>query len=152
MYYKVMNKIFNKLNNNLFKVGDNYVCISDEKIKYGDTWIYVCPVNGVINSGDNGEMFTLNTIPDSWDWFEKLYDKENYKKVVFSTQFIHESIPVLDTDIIDNIEKLSDQKIVSIEVEYEEYTEENTGTELKWINTRPVVLNGKIKCKINYVL
>ena len=33
MYNKVMNKIFNKLNNNLFKVGDNYVCISDEKIK-----------------------------------------------------------------------------------------------------------------------
>lgn len=153
-----MNKIFNKLNNNLFKIGDNYVCISDEKLKYGDTWIYVCPVNGVINSGDNDEMFALNTIPDSWNWFEKLYDKENYKKVIFSTQFIHESIPILN---IEDIKLLQQPKeIISIEVEYEavmqfEKNPEFYGTFQR--NTRlsdklkPIILpNGKIKCKINY--
>ena len=199
-----MNKIFNKLNNNLFKIGDNYVCISDEGIKKGD-WVLEI-LNKVI----------FRAINEGND-----YNNYSFKKVAFSTQLIHESIPVLDISTTDNIEELSDinsvgnggiinyqrksgfidgykkakesfkytdnhivkaiafgfgickkegrapfdketisfiqslqqpKEIYSIEVEYEEYTEENTGTELKWINTRPVVLNGKIKCKINYAL
>lgn len=139
-----MNKIFNNLNNNLFKIGDNYVCINNEGIKKGD-WVLEI-LNKVI----------FRAINEGND-----YNNYSFKKVAFSTQFIHESIPVLDINTTDNIEELSlyikslqqPKEIQSIEVEYEEYTEENTGNELKWINTRPVTLpNGKIKCKINYIL
>lgn len=123
-----MNKITKsfEINKDFFKVEDNYVCVSDEEIKEGD-WVLETlnkVIFRVINEGND-------------------YAKSSFKKIINSTQFINESIPVL------NIENETNE-IKSIEVEYEEYTEENTGTELKWINTRPVVLNGKIKCKINY--
>ena len=131
-----------EINKDLFKVEDNYVCVSDEEIKYGDTWVYIS--NYGIDEVNNNDVFVLNTIPDFMNWFSKLHDRLNYKKVVFSTQFINESIPIL------NIEDETNE-IKSIEVEYEKYIEENTGNELKWVNKRPVILpNGKIKCKINY--
>ena len=133
-----------EINKDLFKVEDNYVCVSDEEIKYGDTWVYIS--NYGIDEVNNNDVFVLNTIPDFMNLFSKLHDRLNYKKVVFSTQFINESIPIL------NIEDETNE-IKSIEVEYEKYIEENTGNELKWVNNRPVILpNGKVKCKINYVL
>ena len=118
-----------EINKDLFKVEDNYVCVSDEEIKEGD-WVLETlnkVIFRVINEGND-------------------YAKSSFKKIINSTQFINESIPIL------NIEDETNE-IKSIEVEYEEYIEENTGNELKWVNKRPVILpNGKIKCKINYAL
>lgn len=157
-----MNKITKsfEINKDLFKVEDNYVCVSDEEIKYGDTWVYIS--NYGIDEVNNNDVFVLNTIPDSMNWFSKLHNRLNYKKVVFSTQLIYESIPVL------NIENETNE-IKSIEVEYEEwhcaklpinffdYIDMSQGMTVvegsQRIELKPIVLpNGKIKCKVNYAL
>lgn len=85
-------KLFNQENNNLFKVGDNYMCVSDERIDTGDWFHY---------KEDN----SINNVESSLH-FTKLKADKASKKIIFSTQFIDESIPVLDIESED-IEKLS---------------------------------------------
>ena len=68
-----------ELNKNLFKVDDNYICVSDEEIKEGD-WVLETlnkVIFRVINEGND-------------------YAKSSFKKIINSTQFINESIPVLN--------------------------------------------------------
>lgn len=78
-----MKELF-EINKNLFKVGDNYVCVSDKKIRAG---IYY------VGTGFNG----LNIF--KWqESQEKEYPNYINKKIIFSTQFIHESIPVLNIE------------------------------------------------------
>jgi hypothetical protein len=59
---------------------DNHIhIVSDEPIKYGDYWIYIHKFKNI----PQDYTITKNNLPESW--FEKLWDKSNYKKVIAST-------------------------------------------------------------------
>lgn len=82
-----MEKIF-ELGKSLFKVEDYYVCVSDEVI---NSWTYY------VGHGLNG----LNIF--KWhESQEKAYPTYINKKIIFSSKFIHESIPVLDIESEEN--------------------------------------------------
>ena len=63
-------------------VNQHIYITSDEKIKKGDYWIYVCPING-IDYGDDNNPIVKNNLNHTW--FEKLHDKNNYKKIIMTT-------------------------------------------------------------------
>lgn len=87
-----MNPVYNKENNNLFKIGDNYICVSDEKIKIGDAYIHTDAELLLL-----GFFFATNESNNS---------DGNPMKIIFSTKFIHESVPVL---YIDSEEDVTEQ-------------------------------------------
>jgi hypothetical protein len=58
-----------------------YIAAS-EPIKEGDYWIYICPIDGV-DYGDNNKAIVKNSLPSSW--FDKLHDKNNYFKIIATT-------------------------------------------------------------------
>lgn len=60
----------------------NIYITSDEKIKEGDYWIYICLING-LDYGNNNNPIVKNNLPATW--FEKLHDKKNYKKIILTT-------------------------------------------------------------------
>jgi hypothetical protein len=73
---------------------------SDEEIKEGDYWIYICPING-IDYGDNNNPIVKNNLPIGW--FDKLHDKKNYKKIILTT----------DQDLIaDGVQPIGDEFLV----------------------------------------
>lgn len=51
-----------------------------EPILIGDSWVYICPINGLDYGDDNEPIFKNISLPLSW--FEKLHDKDNYYKAV----------------------------------------------------------------------
>ena len=56
---------------------DNPVIVTDEEIKEGDSWIYINP-----KEWDTPQDYTITKNNLGREWFEKLWDKENYKKVI----------------------------------------------------------------------
>lgn len=77
-----MTKIF-KLNKNLFKVGDNYICISYDKIDLNDWFVFTWCREHTIQKCTEDKVAEID---------------HRCKKIIFSTQFIHESIPVLNIE------------------------------------------------------
>ena len=63
-------------------INQNLYITSDEVIKKGDYWIYVCPINGIYY-GDDTNPIVKNNLNSTW--FEKLHDKNNYKKIIMTT-------------------------------------------------------------------
>lgn len=212
-----MTKIF-ELNKNLFKVGDNHVCV-EENPCIGDIGFIKIGISGTVGVISYDEkchtwdLTTMDNIPYPFS------SKKYLNKIVFSTQFIHESIPVLDVeneeseeaelfykDVLcnhDHLEALKKgfksgfqkaketfkypeydlrkafqagmdyqeggiilypdehgfiqslqqpKEIKSIEVEYELRDEffNNDPDHCYESLSLPILLNGKIKCKINY--
>lgn len=72
---------------------------SDEEIKEGDYWIYICHING-LDYGDNNNPIVKNNLPHTW--FEKLHDKENYKKIILTTDqdLIKDGIQPIDDEFL----------------------------------------------------
>jgi hypothetical protein len=74
----------------------NIYITDDSEIEAGDYWIYICPING-LDYGDNNNPIVKNNLPTTW--FEKLHDKENYKKIILTT----------DQDLIkDGVQEISE--------------------------------------------
>lgn len=90
--------------------------LSDEEIQKGDYWIYLNPSEWEI---DQDNTIIQNNLPS--DWFERLWDKDNYKKVMASTDPLL-GLPQPPLGFIKKfIEKWEDdEKIEEVEVEYEE--------------------------------
>ncbi len=93
---------------------DKYLLIvSDEEIKEDDYWVYICPING-LDYGDNNNPIVKNNFDTvlliTPTWFEKLHDKENYKKIIahlpLNNSPILEGVPLLPP-LEDEVEKLS---------------------------------------------
>jgi hypothetical protein len=75
----------------------NIYITSDEEIKVGDYWIYICPINGLDYGDNNNPIVKNNLLPT---WFKKLHDKGNYKKIILTT----------DQDLIaDNVQAIDDE-------------------------------------------
>ena len=92
-----MMRIF-ELNKNLFKVGDNHVCVSDEEIK-----TYCECVN---------LAHRVIVKPTDLEWANS--NSSNLKKIIFSTQFIHESIPLLNLESEeDKVFKMASENILT---------------------------------------
>jgi hypothetical protein len=71
-----------KIIENLFLIvetRDYTFAYSNEEIKIGDYWIYICPMTGV-DYGDDGNPIVKNNLGKAW--FNKLHDKANYKRVI----------------------------------------------------------------------
>lgn len=93
-----MTKIF-ELNKNLFKVGDNHVCV-EENPRVGD-WVLEFQPNDAV-----GEIYYVRS--------EYVLAKDIQKKIVFSTQFIHESIPLLNLESEeDEVFKMASENILT---------------------------------------
>ena len=91
-----MTKIF-ELNKNLFKVDDNYVCV-EENPSVGDIGFIKIGISGtvgLISYDEKYHTWDLTTIDNIHYPFSS---KKYLNKIVFSTQFIHESIPVLNIE------------------------------------------------------
>lgn len=87
---------------------ENYLLVVDDsEIKEGDYWVYICPING-LDYGDNNNPIVKNNLPSLW--FEKLHDKENYKKIIYHLPLnnapILEGVPLLPP-LEDEAEKLA---------------------------------------------
>ena len=78
----------------------NIYITSDEEIKEGDYWIYICHING-LDYGDNNNPIVKNNLPHTW--FEKLHDKENYKKIILTTDedLIADGVQAIDDEFLE---------------------------------------------------
>lgn len=93
-----MTKIF-ELNKNLFKVGDNYVCV--EENPHVRDWVIEFQPNNTV-----GDICYIRN--------EYVLAKDIQKKIIFSTQFIHESIPLLNLESEeDNVFKMASENILT---------------------------------------
>ena len=90
--------------------GQNYqlilISLEDEKIEVGDKWIYICPINGV-DYGDKGDAIVTNNLKSNW--FDKLHDKTNYKKVIatqdqLSPEYIAKFIKQYNNGKVEDVE------------------------------------------------
>ena len=81
-------------------INQNLYITSDEVIKKGDYWIYVCPING-IDYGDDNNPIVKNNLNSTW--FEKLHDKNNYKKVILTTDsdLIQDGVQAIDDEFLE---------------------------------------------------
>jgi hypothetical protein len=72
---------------------------SDDEIREGDYWIYICHING-LDYGDNNNPIVKNNLPPTW--FEKLHDKKNYKKIILTTDqdLIKDGVQDIDNDFL----------------------------------------------------
>ena len=98
----------------------NIYITSDEEIKEGDFWLYICPING-LDYGDNGNPIVKNNLPNSW--FEKLHDKNNYKKIILSTDqdLIKDGVQAIDDGFLEWFVKNSSCEEVEVEFDYNSY-------------------------------
>jgi len=80
--------------------GVNLYIASDEEIKEGDYWLYVCPING-LDYGENNNPIVKNNLPPTW--FEKLHDKGNYKKIIITTDkdLISDGVRAIDDEFLE---------------------------------------------------
>ena len=101
--------------------GQNYqlilISLEDEKIEVGDKWIYICPINGV-DYGDKGDAIVTNNLKSNW--FDKLHDKTNYKKVIATQDQLSPEY------IAKFIKQYNNGKVDDIEIEMEEFCDEQT--------------------------
>lgn len=93
LFEKPMPNILDSENQNIY-------ITSDEEIKEGDYWIYICHING-LDYGDNNNPIVKNNLP--YTWFEKLHDKENYKKIILTTDedLIADGVQAIDDDFLE---------------------------------------------------
>ena len=107
-----MTKIF-ELNKNLFKVGDNYICV-EENPRVGDIGFIKIGISGtvgLISYDEKYHTWDLTTIDNIHYPFSS---KKYLNKIVFSTQFIHESIPLLNLESEeDNVFKMASESILT---------------------------------------
>lgn len=95
-YYYLSVEPFIQLDTKNYESFNIYIT-SDEEIKEGDYWLYICPING-LDYGDNNKPIVKNNLPNSW--FEKLHDRLNYKKIILTT----------DQDLIkDGVQAINDE-------------------------------------------
>jgi hypothetical protein len=93
-------RLFNKpMPNILDSENQNIYITSDDEIKEGDCWIYICPING-LDYGDNGNPIVKNNLPNSW--FKKLHDRLNYKKIILTTDqdLIADGVQAIDDEFL----------------------------------------------------
>jgi hypothetical protein len=78
----------------------NIYITNDSEIEAGDYWIYICPING-LDYGDNNNPIVKNNLPTTW--FEKLHDKENYKKIILTTDqdLIADGVDAIDDEFLE---------------------------------------------------
>ncbi len=78
----------------------NAYITSDEEIREGDYWVYICPING-LDDGNNNNPIVKNHLPSTW--FEKLHDKENYKKIILTTDedLIKDGVQAIDDEFLE---------------------------------------------------
>ena len=91
-----MTKIF-ELNKNLFKVGDNYICVEENPCigDIGFIKIGISGTVGVISYDEKCHTWDLTTIDNIHYPFSS---KKYLNKIIFSTQFIHDSILILNIE------------------------------------------------------
>ena len=79
-------------------MNQNIYITSDEKIKEGDYWIYISPPEW--KDTDRIEV-VRNVLPNSW--FCKLHDKENYKKIILTTdtELIKDGVQAIDDEFLE---------------------------------------------------
>ena len=87
-------------NNHFVGNYQNIYITSDEEIKEGDYWLYVCPING-LDYGENNNPIVKNNLPPTW--FEKLHDKGNYKKIIITTDkdLISDGVRAIDDEFLE---------------------------------------------------
>lgn len=107
------------------------------KIKYGDYWLYNCPING-IDFGDNNKPIIKNTLPNSMKWFDKLHDIKNYEKIIATTD-ISLKIKKLELDTPISVKPFPTIPQQFIEYYINEYNEGNV--------IREIDVEIKFKCK-----
>ena len=92
--------IFDKETEVKDKRNQNLYITSDEEIKDGDYWIYICPING-LDYGDNGNPIVKNNLPSTW--FDRLHDKLNYKKIILTTDqdLIKDGVQAIDNEFLE---------------------------------------------------
>jgi len=90
----------------------NLYITSDEEIKEGDYWIYICPING-LDYGDNNNPFVKNNLPNSW--FEKLHDRLNYKKIILTTDQSLDGVQAIDDEFLEWFVKNASCEFVEVE-------------------------------------
>ena len=97
----------------------NIYITSDEEIKEGDYWIYICPING-LDYGDNNNPIVKNNLPNSW--FQKLHDRLNYKKIILTTDqdLIKDGIQAIDDDFLQWFIDNSNCREVEFEKEHDD--------------------------------
>lgn len=120
----------------LIKFRDYNIIISNEPIRYGDYWVYICPING-LDYGDNNKPIVLNNLPSSW--FEKLHDKDNYYRVIASDNPEH-NLPNINYNGLDFI--YDDNQIINIQI-YLEYIHCDVGWNVDYII--PKIRNNQIQ-------
>jgi hypothetical protein len=98
----------------------NIYIASDEEIKEGDYWIYICPING-LDYGDNNNPIVKNNLPPTW--FEKLHDKENYKKIILTTDpnLIQDGVQSISDEFIQWIVKNPNCERVEVQYWFDSY-------------------------------
>lgn len=52
--------------------------LTKQPIGFGDSWAYICPINGLDYGDDGNPIAENNNLPQSW--FDKLHDIDNYYK------------------------------------------------------------------------
>lgn len=72
-----------ELNKNLLKVGDNYVCVNNDKIGLNDWFVFTWCREHTIQKCTEDKVSEID---------------HRCKKIIFSTKFIHESIPLLNLE------------------------------------------------------
>lgn len=90
-------------------IGYKLILISldpNEKIEIGDEWIYICPIND-IDYGDKCEAIVTNNLKSNW--FDKLHDRPNYKKVIapqsqLSEEYIQKFVEEYNSGNVKDIE------------------------------------------------
>lgn len=94
----------------------NIYITSDEEIKEGDYWIYICPIDG-IDYGDDNNPIVKNNLPSSW--FEKLHDKINYKKIIITTDqdLIKDGVQAIPDEFLEWFVKNQSCEFVKIDQE-----------------------------------
>jgi hypothetical protein len=94
----------------------NIYITSNEEIKVGDYWIYICPING-LDYKDNNNPIVKNNLPPTW--FEKLHDKGNYKKIILTTDqdLIKDGVQAIDDEFLEWFVKNPSCEEVEVEKE-----------------------------------
>jgi hypothetical protein len=126
--------------------------ISDEEIREGDYWIYICPING-LDYGDNNNPIVKNNLPPIVellqkyipDWFEKLHDKKNYKKIILTTDpdLVKDGVQAIDDEFLEWFIKNPSCEEVEVEIEtasiqlpQQQLSENSYDLAFRWINKK----------------
>jgi len=116
---KFFNRKYNYASDTLHPIFYHLYITSDEEIEQGDYWIYINPKEWDLPQ----ESIVKNNLPK--EWFEKLWDRCNYKKIIATTdplgKYIGVQLPQVPQFFISHYigEYNKGNKIKKVEVEYE---------------------------------